>query len=319
MASEFELIHKYFQSTDLPDDVTLGVGDDAALLNMPEGHQLVVTVDTLIEGVHFPVNTSPEDIGHKALAVNLSDLAAMGASPRWVTLALSLPSADESWVAKFAQGFMALAKKYGVSLVGGDTTRGALSITVQAMGCVNNAMSLLRSAASEGDDIYVSGTIGDAGLALQMLSGQGVIPDSLLKALNLPEPRIDLGMALNGIANASIDVSDGLIADLGHILEASEVGAELSLESMPYSSDVKQWLETGNDEILPMTWGDDYELLFTASPEHASAIQALSVRLDLPLTRIGKITEQPGLRIFTPEGEITNVAGTGYDHFGNHA
>jgi len=319
MASEFELIHKYFQSTDLPDDVTLGVGDDAALLNMPEGHQLVVTVDTLIEGVHFPVNTSPEDIGHKALAVNLSDLAAMGASPRWVTLALSLPSADESWVAKFAQGFMALAKKYGVSLVGGDTTRGALSITVQAMGCVNNAMSLLRSAASEGDDIYVSGTIGDAGLALQMLSGQGVIPDSLLKALNLPEPRIDLGMALNGIANASIDVSDGLIADLGHILEASEVGAELSLESMPYSSDVKQWLETGNDEILPMTWGDDYELLFTASPEHASAIQALSVRLDLPLTRIGKITEPPGLRIFTPEGEITNVAGTGYDHFGNHA
>ena len=319
MASEFELIHNYFQSTDLPDDVTLGVGDDAALLNMPEGHQLVVTVDTLIEGVHFPVNTSPEDIGHKALAVNLSDLAAMGASPRWVTLALSLPSADESWVAKFAQGFMALAKKYGVSLVGGDTTRGALSITVQAMGWVNNAMSLLRSAASEGDDIYVSGTIGDAGLALQMLSGQGVIPDSLLKALNLPEPRIDLGMALNGIANASIDVSDGLIADLGHILEASEVGAELSLDSMPYSSDVKQWLETGNDEILPMTWGDDYELLFTASPEHASAIQALSVRLDLPLTRIGKITEQPGLRIFTPEGEITNVAGTGYDHFGNHA
>jgi len=319
MASEFELIHNYFQSTDLPDDVTLGVGDDAALLNMPEGHQLVVTVDTLIEGVHFPVNTSPEDIGHKALAVNLSDLAAMGASPRWVTLALSLPSADESWVAKFAQGFMALAKKYGVSLVGGDTTRGALSITVQAMGWVNNAMSLLRSAASEGDDIYVSGTIGDAGLALQMLSGQGVIPDSLLKALNLPEPRIDLGMALNVIANASIDVSDGLIADLGHILEASEVGAELSLDSMPYSSDVKQWLETGNDEILPMTWGDDYELLFTASPEHASAIQALSVRLDLPLTRIGKITEQPGLRIFTPEGEITNVAGTGYDHFGNHA
>jgi thiamine-monophosphate kinase len=319
MASEFELIQKYFQSTDLPDDVTLGVGDDAALLNMPEGHQLVVTVDTLIEGVHFPVNTSPEDIGHKVLAVNLSDLAAMGASPRWVTLALSLPSADESWVAKFAQGFMALAKKYDVSLIGGDTTRGSLSISVQAMGWVNNAMSLLRSAASEGDDIYVSGTIGDAGLALQILSGQGVIPDSLLKALNRPEPRIDLGMAMNSIANACIDVSDGLIADLGHILEASEVGAELSLESLPYGSVVKQWLGAGNDPTLPLTWGDDYELLFTASPEQASAIQALSVRLDLPLTRIGKITEQPGLRIFTPEGEITNVAGTGYDHFGNHA
>ena len=319
MASEFELIQKYFQSSDLPDDVTLGVGDDAALLNMPEGHQLVVTVDTLIAGVHFPVNTSPEAIGHKALAVNLSDLAAMGAAPRWVTLALSLPSADEAWVAKFAQGFMALAKKYGVTLVGGDTTRGPLSITVQAMGWVNNAMSLLRSAASEGDDIYVSGTIGNAGLALHMLSGEEAIPDALLKALNLPEPRIDLGLALNGIANACIDVSDGLIADLGHILEASEVGAELSLESIPYSSDVKKWLGADNEATLPMTWGDDYELLFTASPEQASAIQALSVRLDLPLTRIGKITEQPGLRIFTPEGEITNVAGTGYDHFGNHA
>ena len=319
MASEFELIQKYFQSTDLPDDVTLGVGDDAALLNMPEGHQLVVTVDTLIEGVHFPVNTTPEDIGHKALAVNLSDLAAMGASPRWVTLALSLPSADESWVAEFARGFMALANKHGVSLVGGDTTRGPLSITVQAMGWVNNAMSLLRSAASEGDDIYVSGTIGDAGLALQMLSGQGTIPDALLKALHRPEPRIELGMALNGVANASIDVSDGLIADLGHILEASGVGAELSLEAMPYSSDVEQWLGAGNDATLPLTWGDDYELLFTASPEQASAIQALSARLSLSLTRIGKITEQPGLRIFTAEGEITNVAATGYDHFGTHA
>jgi thiamine-monophosphate kinase len=319
MASEFELIHKYFQSTDLPDNVTLGVGDDAALLNMPEGHQLVVTVDTLIEGVHFPVNTSPEDIGHKALAVNLSDLAAMGASPRWVTLALSLPSADEGWVEKFAQDFMALAQKHGVSLVGGDTTRGTLSITVQAMGWANNAMSLLRSAASEGDDIYVSGTIGDAGLALQMLSERGVIPDSLLKALNRPEPRIDLGMALSGIANACIDVSDGLIADLGHILEASEVGAELSLDSLPYGSFVKQWLYAGNDPTLPLTWGDDYELLFTASPDQASTIQALSVNLGLPLTRIGKITEQPGLHIFTPEGEIANVAGTGYDHFGNHA
>lgn len=319
MASEFELIQKYFQSTDLPDHVTLGVGDDAALLNMPEGHQLVVTVDTLIEGVHFPANTSPEDIGHKTLAVNLSDLAAMGASPRWVTLALSLPSADERWVANFARGFMALAQKHDVSLVGGDTTRGALSITVQAMGWVNNAMSLLRSAASEGDDIYVSGTIGDAGLALQMLSGQGAIPASLLRALNRPEPRIDLGMALNGIANACIDVSDGLIADLGHILEASEVGADLSLESVPYSSSLRQWLDAGNDATLPMTWGDDYELLFTASPEQASAIQDLSARLGLPLTRIGKITGQSGLRIFTPEGEITNVAGTGYDHFGNHA
>lgn len=319
MASEFELIQKYFQSTDLPDHVTLGVGDDAALLNMPEGHQLVVTVDTLIEGVHFPANTSPEDIGHKTLAVNLSDLAAMGASPRWVTLALSLPSADERWVANFARGFMGLAQKHDVSLVGGDTTRGALSITVQAMGWVNNAMSLLRSAASEGDDIYVSGTIGDAGLALQMLSGQGAIPASLLRALNRPEPRIDLGMALNGIANACIDVSDGLIADLGHILEASEVGADLSLESVPYSSSLRQWLDAGNDATLPMTWGDDYELLFTASPEQASAIQDLSARLGLPLTRIGKITGQSGLRIFTPEGEITNVAGTGYDHFGNHA
>jgi thiamine-monophosphate kinase len=319
MASEFDLIRQYFYSSDLPGDVTLGVGDDAALLNIPEGQQLVVTADTLNAGIHFPENTSAEDIGHKALAVNLSDLAAMGATPRWVTLALSLPESDESWVSGFARGFRYLAGKHNVSLVGGDTTRGPLSMTVQAMGWVNNGMALLRSTASVGDSIYVSGGIGDAGLALRYLTAQKPVSDTLLHRLNRPEPRVALGQALIGIANACIDVSDGVVADLKHMLEGSAVGADLHLAQMPYSDEVQQWIAGGNDAALPLTWGDDYELLFTASPGHESAIQKLSSQLSLSITRIGEITEQQGLRIFTPEGEVTNVAGTGYDHFGNRS
>lgn len=320
MASEFDLIDRYFRSSDLPDDVTLGVGDDAALLNIPEGEQLVVTVDTLISGVHFPVHTSPEDIGHKALAVNLSDLAAMGAEPKWITLALSLPEADEAWIAAFAKGFTQLAARHGVSLVGGDTTRGPLSITVQAMGWVNNGMALLRSGATPGDAVYVSGSIGAAGLALSMLhDSQAQIPDGLIARLNRPEPRIELGSALHNMANACIDVSDGVIADLGHILESSVVGAELQLADMPYSDEVSQWIGAGNNPVLPLSWGDDYELLFTASPDHEEELQQLSESLELPITRIGTVTEQAGLRIKSAEGEIINVPASGYDHFGTQS
>jgi thiamine-monophosphate kinase len=320
MASEFDLINKYFRSSDLPDDVTLGVGDDAALLNVPEGEQLVVTVDTLLSGVHFPVHTSPIDIGHKALAVNLSDLAAMGADPRWLTLALSIPEADEAWIQGFAEGFNRLARQHGVSLVGGDTTRGPLSITVQAMGWVNNGMALLRSTATAGDAIYISGSIGDAGLALEMLKDQGADPPlDVLNRLNRPLPRVELGLALHSMANACIDVSDGVIADLGHILESSEVGADLLLADIPYSDAVGEWIDAGNNSVLPLSWGDDYELLFTASPDYEEELQQLSEKLELPITRIGKITDQAGLRIRSAEGEIINVAEAGYDHFGNQS
>lgn len=305
--SEFDLIERYFSSLNHRDDVLLGVGDDAAVIRTAsESESLVVCTDTLIEDVHFPKHTAPEDIAYKALAANLSDIAAMGALPAWVTLALTLPSVDEDWLSAFADGFAELIRAHGLSLIGGDTTRGALSITVQVIGYANERI-LTRQGAQSGDDLWVSGTIGDAALALKHLHQK---PNEWLKYLNRPEPRITLGQQLVSVATSCIDVSDGLIADLGHILKQSQCGAEVFLDAVPLSDITASWMSQHNDWQTIVNGGDDYELLFTANPKHRELLSAES------LTRIGRITEQQaGLVLLDKDKQTIELTVKGYDHF----
>jgi len=320
MPSEFEIIQRYFSSDVGAPDVVLGIGDDAALLAIPEGQSLVVTADTLNENIHFPEEIPSDFIGYKALAVNLSDLAAMGAMPKWVTLAISLPEVDEVWLEGFSRGFHGLAERHHVSLVGGDTTRGPLSITVQAMGWVPEHQALLRSGARPGDQIYVSGTIGDAGLALLALQGKVSLNaedyQGLILRLHKPTPRIELGLNLRGLASSCIDVSDGLVADLGHMLEASNVGAEIDLVNMPFSKPVARWVDESDNPLLPLSLGDDYELVFTIPPNHQETLDTLAQELDIRLTQIGTVVSEPGMTLFNSAGEPVKVTRTGYDHFG---
>lgn len=322
-SSEFDIIRRYFSSqTTSRDDVRLGIGDDAALLAPPPEHDLVVSTDTLVAGVHFPVDTSPEAIGHKALAVNLSDLAAMGAEPAWLTLAITLPQVDESWLNDFARGFFALAQQFDAQLVGGDTTRGPLSITVQAMGLIphtqTGSKALLRSGAQPGDGIYVTGTLGDAAAGLQIrqgrLSDPATVAETLVNRLERPAPRIEAGYRLRGLASAAIDVSDGLAADLGHILEASKLGADIEIEKLPLSSAFRT-LDLDRAWQLAASAGDDYELCFTASSANAAEIMQRLSALDCPCTRIGEISPDAGLRWRDGSGNLCELTQSGYDHF----
>lgn len=312
---EFDLIREFFTRPARDASVVLGVGDDAALLNVPAGEVLVVTTDSLVAGRHFPETASAFDIGWKSLAVNLSDLAAMGATARWVTLAITLPDNDEHFLRDFSRGFFALADQENVSLVGGDTTRGPLSITVTAMGTVPAAAALRRSGASIGDDLYVSGTVGDAGLGLRLALEQWLdelSPDArdiVLTRLHRPQPQLALGAALRGLASAAMDVSDGVAQDLGHLLQASGVGAELALDALPLSPAL-QSIDPAFAIILALTSGDDYELLFTAPPAARDAVAALPV----PCTRIGRITTTRGL-VLMRDGQPVDMAMTGYTHF----
>ena len=321
--AEFSLIDRFFAAhARRRGDVALGIGDDAAVVDVPPGEQLVVAVDTLVAGVHFPESATASDIGHKALAVNLSDLAAMGARPRWATLALTLPQADENWVAEFARGFFTLADRYQVELIGGDTTRGPLCVSVQILGTVPQGQALRRAGARAGDRIFVSGSLGDAGLALRLLqNGQDcavAARDALDARLHRPDPRLALGERLRGLASAAIDISDGLLADLGHILDGSAIGATLWIERLPRSPafqssvtrESAEWFE------LPLAAGDDYELCFTAAPEQAAALNALAQELILPITEIGVIETTPGLRCRYDDGREYKVARRGYEHFG---
>jgi len=321
--TEFSLIEKYFTAhTRTRADVAVGIGDDAAVVDVPAGEQLVVAVDTLVAGVHFPSSATPADIGHKALAVNLSDLAAMGARPCWATLALTLPQADEAWVAEFARGFFLLAERYQVELIGGDTTCGPLCVSVQIHGCVPRGQALLRAGARVGEHIFVSGSLGDAGLALRLLQTQHACAEeqrAVLDArLHRPEPRVALGEHLRGLASAAIDVSDGLLADLGHILERSGVGATVWVDRLPRSAAFRscvlpqtpEWFE------LPLAAGDDYEICFTAAPEQAAALQTLARELDVPITAIGVIEADAGLRCRNDLGRSFEPARRGYEHFG---
>jgi thiamine-monophosphate kinase len=316
--SEFDLISRYF--TRATPSALLGVGDDAALMKVSEGQVLAVSSDMLVCGTHFFESTDPYLLGHKTLAVNLSDLAAMGATPRWATLAISLPEANEEWLAQFSAGFFSLAEKYGVDLVGGDTTRGPLNLCVTIMGEVPARQALRRSGAQIGDEIWVSGYLGDAALALAHLQGKIVLSASdfsaCANALHQPQPGVALGLALRGIASSAIDVSDGLMSDLGHILAASGVGAEIIFANLP-ASDIFRGI-CGNMNLLQhclLSGGDDYELCFTAPVSAHHALQDISGKLALPLSCIGRIIAGHGCVVLDAENNPIIYSGTGYDHF----
>lgn len=316
--SEFELIARYFARQDIRrQDVVLGIGDDCALLRVPDGMELAITTDAMVCGVHFPENTHPEALGHKALAVNLSDLAAMGAEPAWVLLALTLPEADEAWLDAFTRGLRGMASRYNVQLVGGDTTRGPLNVTLQVLGFVPQGKALRRDAAQSGDFIYVTGTLGDAGLGLRVVQGRASAPaqdaDYLVERLERPWPRVEAGLALRGVAHAAIDISDGLIADLGHILDASAVGAVVQVERLPLSPAFRA--VAGDAWDVALSSGDDYELCFTVPPDRTDAVEAAARDLGVPCTCIGVIDRQPGLRLVRDDGAAFVPAGRGYEHF----
>lgn len=316
---EFELIERYFARRAAQmraPHVALGIGDDAALLDIPAGMQLAVSVDTLVSGVHFPAGAEPYDIGYKALAVSLSDMAAMGAEPLAATLALTLPQADESWLQRFSDGFFDLAARCRVALIGGDTTRGPLTISVQVHGLIPQGAALRRSGARADDDIYVTGTLGDGGLGLLVLQDKITLPapQRALDKLNRPVPRVQEGMALRGIASSAIDISDGLLADLGHILKASGAGARLNVDALPVSSDVRS---RGEDQAyaLALGAGDDYELCFTVPASGKQALQRAFETLSCACTRVGVIEAEPGLRCTRADGAIYTPKFSGYEHF----
>ncbi len=296
------------------DDVRVGIGDDAAVLAVPAHHQLVVSTDTLVSGVHFPEMTAPADIGWKSLAVNLSDLAAMGATPAWATLALTLPDANRVWVDDFCDGFAALAGEFKLSLVGGDTTRGPLSITVTIHGFVADNSALLRSAARVGDGVFVTGTLGDAAAGLRRLT-TAANDDALVKRLNRPTPRIAQGLELRGRARACIDVSDGLIADLGHICTASDVRAEIDVDSLPTSSALLSAFARDERRALQLAGGDDYELCFTASDSEAPILLGDIARTGCGATRIGRIVAGSGIHVVDASGTEITIARSGWNHF----
>jgi len=309
---EFNLIQKYFTWDNPPEDIAVAVGDDAAVMDIPAGKQLVTSTDTLISGVHFPKDTSPNAIGHKALAVNLSDLAAMGATPKWFTLALTLPEIDKVWLEGFSQGLKTLAQQHQCFLVGGDTTRGPLSISIQVMGLVDAGRALLRSGAGVGDKIYVTGSLGDAAAGLQSIQGDLVLPkrdaEYCQQRLNNPIPRLAESDALKTFASACIDISDGLLQDLSHILKESSVGARLNLSKLPFSSSLKG-LDRDVATKCALTGGDDYELLFTLPTEKESHfLEAMQYEA----TCIGEITSNKQVITDTTGKHLTS---TGYNHF----
>ena len=344
MNQEFDLIAKYF--TRAAKHADLGVGDDAALFRVAEGMQLAVSTDMLVSGTHFFADAAAYDIGWKALAVNVSDMAAMGAQPKWATLAIALPDVlpstptpnstptltlplkeggkiSENWLAEFSRGFFACAEMFSVDLIGGDTTRGPLNISVTIMGEVPTSKALRRDAAEVGDDIWLSGTLGDAALGLahlqDKLHSQFKLDDGYieycLNALHRPQPRAALGLALIDLANSAIDISDGLLSDLGHILKASNVGAEILLEKLPCSLFISKHLHEKEIQQCVLAGGDDYELCFTAPPNMRTKIEKISTELNLPIALAGNIHAGSGLVVLDENKQEISLEKTGYDHF----
>ena len=327
---EFDLIERYFKAPARAmrpnDNVALGIGDDCALLQPAAGMQLAISSDMLVEGRHFFADVDPSALGHKALAVNLSDLAACGAKPLAFTLALSLPKVDEAWLAPFSGGLLALAAEHNCSLIGGDTTQGPLNICITVFGEVPKQQALLRSGAQVGDDIYVSGTLGDARLALEAMRGNVSLTadafTSAKKRLERPTPRVNLGLALRGVASSAIDVSDGLLGDLGHILKQSQVGAVIntSIAINLIATQAANMPATGqfNHDLqlkYVLSGGDDYELAFTAPFSQRSAVQAAAAASNTQVTRIGQINGELGLRLVDALGQpLPNTFGS-WDHF----
>ncbi|HTM71283.1 MAG TPA: thiamine-phosphate kinase [Luteimonas sp.] len=313
---EFELIERIRRRAAGRDDVVLGIGDDAALLLPPPGMLLAAATDTLNIDVHFPGETAAADIGWKALAVNLSDLAAMGAQPAWATLSLSLPHADVAWVDAFLDGFLELAARHGLALVGGDTTRGPLSVCVTVHGFVAPQAALRRGGARAGDDVWVTGSLGDAAAALVQWRAGGAADAPLRARLDRPVPRIDAGLALAaGIASAAIDVSDGLLADLGHVCDASNVGAEIDLAALPASAALASRFDAEARRAVQATGGDDYELCFIAPSGQRDAIAVLAARCATPMTRVGRIVAGEGVRALLRDGSEWSAPRAGHVHF----
>ena len=319
-ASEFELIKKHFQNlTDDDSSVQCGIGDDAAIIQIPHNMEVVLSTDTLLEDTHFTVEALPSDIGYKALAVNLSDMAAMGAVPKWVLLSISLPKNDEGWIEKFASGFLELARSHSISLIGGDLSRGPLSITIQIQGLIPTGAALKRDGAQKGDLIYVTGTLGDAGVGLDIINGKLSIGEKhemfFLNSLNRPEVSIDAGIRLRNIARSAIDISDGLISDLGHILETSHVGAEIEMEKIPLSEGMQQCIDKMVAWNYALTSGDDYKLCFTAPVEKHDRIIDTFKDISIPVSCIGKITGGCKLICLGPEDTYFEPSGSCYKHF----
>jgi thiamine-monophosphate kinase len=321
MLSEFELIRRYFTHPTL--HTRLGVGDDGAVVRPGRGMELVVSADMLVCGRHFFSNADPRRLGHKALAVNLSDMAAMGATARWATLSLALPDTKPSWLRAFATGFMRLARRHGVDLIGGDTTRGPLAICVQILGEVPTGQALTRGGARPGDEIWVSGCLGDAALALAALKRRLVLNAreraQVQQRLHAPTPRLALGVALRKIAHSAIDVSDGLCADLGHICERSRVAAVIEFECLPVSPVMRRHLDRPAAQAALLAGGDDYELCFTAHPAQHEGVLKAARRADVKVTAIGRVTaathRRPAVTVFRRDGRTMKVKSGGYDHF----
>jgi thiamine-monophosphate kinase len=317
--NEFELIRQYFaRQPVVRSDVVVAIGDDGAVLEVPVDQQLVVSTDTLNAGVHFPTDADAVSVGHKSLAVNLSDLAAMGAAPAWFTLNLSLPHIDPPWLDGFCQGLFALAREHQVQLVGGDTTRGPLAISITLQGFVPRGQALLRRGAAVGDRVYVTGELGSAALGLLLHDGKLQLPEAaraeVLRRLHTPTPRVREALALRGLATACIDISDGLVADLGHILDASKVGAEINLARLPLSAAFRQLRPTLGWEGA-ISHGDDYELCFTLPSARQEELRQVMQPFACGVTCIGVIEAQPGLRIIDEAGLPYHPAAAGHDHF----
>jgi thiamine-monophosphate kinase len=315
--SEFSLIQRYF--TRATPGAVLGVGDDAALVRVANGMELAISTDMLVSGTHFFSDADPYLLGHKALAVNLSDMAAMGATPRWATLALALPKEDPVWLEKFSAGFFALADEYKVDLIGGDTTHGPLNLSITIMGEVPQGKALRRDGAQVGDEIWVSGKVGDAAAALAHRQAKLKLDaggfEAAEYALHHPSPRVALGIALRDIAHSAIDISDGLLADLGHILERSAVAAEINFSAVPVSTHLRPWMDQEIGKRCALAGGDDYELCFTVPVAQHANLEALSRKLGLALTPIGKINAGSGCIVRAADGSEINIKESGYDHF----
>lgn len=317
MSSEFDLIRRYF--TRPAKTAALGVGDDCALLQAPTGLALAVTMDMLCEGTHFLPGADAALLGHKTLAVNLSDLAAMGADPRWCTLALALPDADEAWVAAFARGFFALADRHGIELVGGDTTRGPRNLCVTAFGTLPKGYALRRDGARAGDDLWLSGATGEAALGLAHLRGRVALDtahrDACLTRLDAPEPRVALGRRLRGIATAAIDVSDGLVGDVGHVCERSKVAASIDLAAVPRAPALAACADAALATACLLAGGDDYELAFTAPSDARDAVLAAAAAAGVGVARIGAMSAGAGVAVRDAGGAPVKLDQSGYDHF----
>lgn len=314
--NEFQLIARYFDWS--ASNADLGVGDDAALVRVTPGKQLAISADMLVEGRHFFADVDPDCLGRKVLAVNLSDMAAMGAMPRWFTLALALPQIDTRWLEAFSRGLRAMADEYGVTLIGGDTTCGPLTISIQIMGEVDAGAALLRSGGHPGDDLWVSGPLGAAAAAVMHRSGRIVLqPDIFSQCevrLDLPVPRVALGQRLCGLASAALDISDGLLADAGHLCERSGCGAEIELACVPYPHEIGALPAELLQEAI-LAGGDDYELCFAAPAAQRDAIETLKVAMDLPLTRVGRLVAGQGVRVVDQDGKALTLLHAGFDHF----